>query len=742
MRARLLSVLALVAIGTATAEQPASNRRMAERLAKIGKDYDRRVIAQRPDLHLARYLRHVDKPVDLRSRTFLEAKAAYESLLDGDSRAAAVGFQKVKDAAIAHPEEFDANLLPVVRGYLAISYLRLGEQANCCSMYGPKSCLLPIEGSGIHQDQEGSRHAIREYLELLESNPGDMTSRWLLNVAYMTLGEHPGKVPARWLIPPEKFAPEGAFPRFTNVAPSLGLGAPALAGGCVMEDFSGDGFPDLLISSSGLDPERDQMRYLQNKGDGTFEERTAAAGLTGLIGGMNLLQADYDNDGHVDVLVLRGAGLLGDLGDQPPSLLRNRGDGVFEDVTEKAGLLFSAPTQCGAWGDFDNDGLLDLFVGVESSAIPGFDVPLYQETAIKLDRPCKLFRNNGHGTFTDVAAAAGVKVTGYIKGAAWGDIDNDGFPELAIAQGYGPALLLRNQPDAKSKLHRRFAPALELEPAHSSSVLFFDYDQDGWLDLFVAGYSKIGSNYAAGQVAADLLGEPHTAELPRLYHNESGRHNAATPFRDVTAEMHLNRVFFATAAVAGDLDNDGWPDLYLSTGAADYRSVVPKRLLHNMAGERFEDVSSSAGIAHLQKGGAVAIGDVNGDGAPDILQVLGGEYPGDIFPRALFMNPGNEKHWLEVRLEGTKTNRSAIGARIMIEVETPRGPRTLHAAVSSGGSYGGSPFAQHLGLGDVTRIKQMTVTWPTLQAPQRFDHVSLDQRYKIVEEKPELISAK
>ena len=140
-------------VAAPAAEQPASNRRMAERLAKIGRDFDARVIAQRPDLHLARSLRHVDKAVDERTRAFLAAKAAYETLLAGDSRAAAEGFQKVKDAALAHPDLFDANFLPVIRGYLAISYLRLGEQSNCCSMYGPKSCLLPIEGTGLHQDQ-------------------------------------------------------------------------------------------------------------------------------------------------------------------------------------------------------------------------------------------------------------------------------------------------------------------------------------------------------------------------------------------------------------------------------------------------------------------------------------------------------------------------------------------------------------------------------------------------------------
>jgi hypothetical protein len=349
---------------------------------------------------------------------------------------------------------------------------------------------------------------------------------------------------------------------------------------------------------------------------------------------MNLLQADYDNDGRLDVLVLRGAGLLGELGDQPPSLLRNRADGVFEDVTEAAGLLFFAPTQCGAWGDFDNDGRIDLFVGFESSAIPGYEVPLYQELPLRTERPSKLFRNVGNGKFTDVAASVGVNIIGYLKGAAWGDIDNDGFPELAIARAYGPALLLPNVAGDKEKA-RRFAAPAQLEPAHSASVVFFDYNQDGWLDLFVSGYSKIASSYAAGQVAADLLGQPHTAELPRLYRN-NGAAADSPRFSDVTAEAGLNRVYFATGAVADDFDNDGWPDLYLSTGAPDYRAIVPNRMLRNDGGERFEDVSSSAGIAHLQKGSGVAVGDIDRDGDQDILQVLGGEFPGDTFPARAF----------------------------------------------------------------------------------------------------------
>jgi len=564
-----------------------------------------------------------------------------------------------------------------------------------------------------------------------------MTSLWLLNVASMTIGEHPEKVPERWLIPPEKFAPAGSMPNFTNVAPSLDLGPPGLAGGGVMDDFNGDGAPDLFTSSSGLDAERDQLRYFQNKGDGTFEDRTKAAGLTGLTGGMNLLQADYDNDGHLDVLVLRGAGLLGDLGEQPPTLLRNRGDGTFEDVTEAAGVLFFGPTQCGAWGDFDGDGRLDLFVGMESSEIPGFDIQLYHDLPERRVHPSKLFRNEGNGKFREIADAAGLKLTGYIRGAAWGDIDNDGFPELAIAQAYGPCLIFPNRARAKKKPTREFGPPIQLEPAHSSAVVFFDYDQDGWLDLFVTGYSKIASNYAAGQVAADLLGQPHTAELPRLYRNEGAVATAAR-FRDVSAEMGLDHVYYATGAVSGDFDNDGWPDLYLSTGAADYRALLPKRLLRNREGKVFEDVSSSAGIAHLQKGSAVAVGDVDRDGDQDILQVLGGEFPGDNFPRALFINPGSANHWLTLELSGTKSNRSAVGARIVVEVETPRGPRTLHAVVSSGGSYGGSTLAQEIGLGDASSIKSVEVTWPHSVASARFNSFSLDRRYRIVEGKSEV----
>jgi FG-GAP-like repeat len=375
----------------------------------------------------------------LRSQALLGAKEAYDLLLLGQSKEATERFQRIKDTVAQNKSFFDSNFFSVVREYLAISYLRMGEQDNCVCRHGRDSCLFPISGSGVHTMTHGSRAAIKEYTEILHDNPKNLTARWLLNVAYMTLGEYPEQVPKSWLLPPELFKSEYDIKRFFDVAPQWGVGAPGLAGGCIIEDFDGDGYLDLMTSSSGLDKDRDQLRYFHNNGDGTFSERTAEAGLTGIIGGKNLIQADYNNDGFTDVLVLRGGGLLGKLGQQPLSLLRNNGDGTFDDVTEEAGLLAFHPTQTAAWVDYDNDGWLDLFVGVESSAVPYFELPLYQDFPMQKEQRCKLYHNNRDGTFTDVASEVGLGVVGYVKGVAWADYNNDACPICVFHRSMGHA---------------------------------------------------------------------------------------------------------------------------------------------------------------------------------------------------------------------------------------------------------------------------------------------------------------
>jgi hypothetical protein len=713
--------------------QAAGTRQMAQLLEQLGANFDRRLIELRPEPILARYLRGLKEPLDLRGQTLLAASEAYSLLLLGKSAEAAQRFQRIKDTVLQNRSLFDGNFLSLVREYLAISHLRTGEQENCLCQHNSDSCLFPVHGMGVHRIQRGSRAAIREYTEILNDNPKNVTARWLLNIAFMTLGEYPNNVPMRWLISPDVFKSEYEIKRFHNVAPQLGLDAPGLAGGCVMEDFDGDGYIDLMVSSSGLDKDRDQLRYFHNNGDGTFTERTAEAGLTGIIGGKNLIQADYDNDGFTDVLVLRGGGLVGSLGQQPLSLLRNRGNGTFEDVTEKAGLLAFHPTQAAAWADYDNDGWLDLFVGVESSAVPYFELPLYRDFPRQKEQRCKLYHNNGDGTFTDRAAEVGLGVVGYVKGAAWGDYDNDGLPDLFLSRMYGPSLLFKNKGKNQVGKWEEFAKVAAMEPSQSSVAWFWDYDNDGWLDLFVSGYSSTGSAYAAGQVAAGYLGLPYTAELPRLYRNQRGN------FSDVTREVRLNRVVYAMGGNFGDLDNDGWPDIFLGTGGPDYRSLIPKRMFRNAEGRYFQDVTTSGGVGHLQKGGAIAFGDVNNDGAQDIYAVMGGELPGDRAHRALFLNPGFGNHWITLRLEGVQSNRSAIGARIRVSVDCQNGLRDIYATVSSGGSFGASTLQQVIGLGRASSIRSIEVRWPSTGKLQIFKDVGMDQIVRIREGEPAAI---
>jgi hypothetical protein len=691
---------------------------MARLLRRIGRDHDQRLVRQWPERNFARTGRNLETATDSRSRLINDAVRAWELLLRGQAREAAALLRSVSDAARGTPSLFDAQFSWAVHNTLAVAYLRLGEQENCVHHHRPQSCLLPIQGSGVHGQREGSRLAARELRLILRESPRDLTSRWLLNVAAMTLGEHPHGLPPEQVVPLSVFDSEGPMGRFEDVATTRGLVAPGLQGGSVMEDFDGDGDVDVMASSYGLDPERDQLRYFRNEGAAGFSDRTAEAGLLGLPGGSNLAQADYDNDGDVDVVVVRGGWVLGALGQQPPSLLRNDGRGRFVDRTEAAGLMFLHPSQAAAWGDYDNDGWLDLFVGLESSRVPTLEVPIYHAITQTPLRPSRLYRNNRNGTFTDVASAAGLAVTGYVKGAAWGDYDNDGRLDLVVAQLYGPTLLFRNTgPDRRGRW--RFVEAEALEPRRGMLTWFWDYDNDGWLDLFVTGYSAQAGAYAAGQVAASYLGQPVTVERARLFHNRQGR------FEDVTAETRLDRILFGIGGNFGDLDNDGWPDLYVSTGAPDFRALMPNRMFRSDGGRVFQDVTTAAGVGHLQKGGGVSFGDVDGDGDQDVYLVVGGEYPGDGFLDAFFLNPGSTNRWLTLRLQGVRSNRSAIGARVAVRVATPAGPREVHAVVGSGGSFGASTLQQEMGLGAATAVEAVTVRWPS-GLRERFDGVAMD----------------
>ncbi len=354
---------------------------------------------------------------DMNENDRVQMEYAYgkELLNAGNSEEALHAYQKVVDKFTSGDPEVWIRSGPPILIQEAVAYLRMGESQNCCSSNNARSCLLPISGAGVHTKQEGSRGAIKCLLQVLELQPQNISARWLLNIAYMTVGEYPKNVPTKWLIPLSKYGGEYPMKKFYNAAPDLGLDLTGWAGGVIMDDFEGNGLLDFIVSSYNING---QLRYIHNNGDGTFTDKTKESGLIGEVGGLNVITTDFNNDGRPDIIVLRGA-WNGTGGHYPLSLLRNDGKGHFTDVTIQAGLLTTGPTQTAVAFDYNGDGLLDLFIGYETTQ----DDP----------NPCKLFRNNGNGTFTDVSKQCGLNITRFVKGVVSADYTHSGRPGLYLS---------------------------------------------------------------------------------------------------------------------------------------------------------------------------------------------------------------------------------------------------------------------------------------------------------------------
>lgn len=662
-----------------------------------------------------------DCPIEIRINSY--SIAGDLELLAGETELAAehlaTAYELLEQVRNRIPPGLEAKALKDV----AVAHLRLAEIQNCIHCNTCDSCILPIRQQGVHVQPAASRKAVGYLRRLLELQPDDLQARWLLNIAYMTLGEYPTSVPAAQLVPEAAFEAGAKFPKFVNHANDAGVDTLSLSGGVIADDFDGDGWIDVMTSDWAADG---QLRLFRNTTQGTFAETTEAAGLMGIWGGLNLVQADFDNDSDLDVFVLRGA-WRGGGGMVPNSLLKNDGDGHFVDISFESGIAGKDfPTQTAAWADYDNDGDLDLFVGNE-----GY--------------PCQLFQNDGAGHFTDIAERAGVTNDNFTKGCSWGDIDGDGYPELYVSNYGAPppsrpgfsAGLFDAHSGQPNRLYRNnrdgtftdiAAEAGVTSPKLGFSTWFWDCNNDGHLDLFAASYAGTTSD-----VAAQFLGLPQTAELDRLYLGDGqGR------FLDASQEFGIDRVSMTMGANFGDLDNDGFDDFYLGTGAPDYDSLVPNLMYHNRAGESFENVTAAGGFGHLQKGHAIAFADFDNDGDQDVLAVLGGAYAGDAFANALFTNPGFGNHWLKVELVGNKSNRSGIGARIKLEIEEAGQPRTIYKWVNSGGSFGANPLRKEIGLGKAETIRTLEVFWPTTNSTQQFHNIQIDSYVRIVEDATEI----
>ncbi|MEQ1505468.1 MAG: CRTAC1 family protein, partial [Myxococcota bacterium] len=640
--------------------------------------------------------------------------------------------------------------VPELRGrareLLGAAWIRKAETDNCITNGSGEACIVPFDDAAVHADPTGMANAAAAFeRRLTEDLPDRISVRWLLNVTYMARGDWPDGVPEPFRFPDTFLATEGDAAAWTNHVPALGpVKAATLAGGSAIDDFDGDGLLDLMLSTMG--PEAGMSLFL-NQGDGTFCDGSDASGVSSIPSILSFQAADFDNDGDLDVFAPRGA-WHGSMGRVRPSFLVNDGTGHFADRAIAAGLADPAvdgPSQVGVWADFDDDGLLDLFVGREShdGADPDHD------------QPSSLYRNLGDGTFVDLAPELGLAASGFVKGASALDLENDGDLDLFVSSLEGPDHLYVNEgPAGELAFVDRAAELGTLAPVKSFASAVLDYDQDGRDDLFVAAFTSsygggrpLDPNYfrSSESFVNDLLGlptDPAYSETAHLYRNTGGA------FEDVTVAVGLDDIHATMGLSTGDLDLDGFPDLYLATGAPEYDALEPNTSYRNDGGARFLDVTTASRLGHLQKGHGVSFGDVDEDGDEDLLVDIGGAFVGDPAPPALWSNPSNQDgqpvlHAVTLRLEGVTEEAErlllqaqkrlprdarpaaelcAIGAR----VEVVHGGGRWFGVVGRTGSFGGNSHPLEVALGVDPAIDRIEITWPG-GGSETVDGVEADQ---------------
>jgi hypothetical protein len=534
--------------------------------------------------------------------------------------------------------------------------------------------------------------------------------------------------------------PSPPVPKFEDVSKAAGLTVPhnstpekryvieSMSGGVGFIDCDNDGKLDIItVNGSSVDRYRaggDPMITLYHQdADLKFSNITQAAGLMRKGWGMGVAVADFDNDGWQDIYVTGFGGNV---------LYRNLGNCKFEDVTEKAGLRVGGFSAGAAWGDYDRDGHVDLFVSryvhVDIDKLPEFG---------SNDKFCRfmgvmvqcgpwgmpgesdfLFHNKGDGTFEDVSKKAGVDDPNHYFGMqpVWADYDNDGWPDLYVANDSGPSYLYHNKHDGTFEevgLLSGVALSGDGQELGSMGVDFADFDHDGKLDIFVSTF---------------------TQQADSLFWNQGEHGFSEISWSARIAQPTYPYVGWGTAFM--DVDNDGWPDIFvvnghvypqmdLVKGGVPYRQ--PLQLFRNNRNRIFEDVSALAGLDKLplESRRGAAFGDVNNDGKVDVLILNVGAPPTLLINRTQSAN-----HAVLFKLVGTKSNKAAIGARVTVATDE----YTQFNEVRGGASYlSQNDLRLHFGLGGATVMKSVEVAWPSGKKSS-FQNLAADFIYTINED--------
>lgn len=697
--------------GGSTPDDPKNDTRLLVKQAYDSIDYSNLFVIfneRRADTLKAQ----LDREIDQSKRLTLGMSLGLELMRAGKTAEALSLFIGITQAIGKNKIPIEPQIRRYMYSVIGITYLRHGEVENCVQSHNHASCIIPIAGDGIHTRTTGSENAIRQYEYCLKEFPEDLETKYLLNLAYMTLGKYPDGVPSAYRIPPSWFQSKIKIQPFQDIASVIGVNRKGHAGGCVVDDFNNDGWLDIAASSWG--PTDQLMLYINNR-NGTFSDQTSAYGLEGHVASLNINQTDYNNDGWIDLYMMRGAWYQKE-GDIPNTLLMNTGTGSFEDVTIRAGLTHHAATQASAWADFNLDGWVDLVVANESQ--DGYE------------RGIDLYINQQNGRFRHESQKYGLTMNRFFKGCVATDVNNDRYPDIYFTSlGDGNYLFLNEDDGQGGRVFREPGPMTNVNaPVKSFPCWSFDYNNDGMEDLFVSSYNNDIPPVTFWMESK--TGKADLAYLPKLYVNKGN-----LQFDEVGYSSGLTEVAFTMGCNFGDINTDGYLDFYLATGNPAYQSLVPNKMYLNMDGKRFEDVSYSGGFANVQKGHGVGFGDLDHDGDEDIYVVIGGAFDGDFFYNTLYENPNEKKgNWVVLDLEGTTANKKAIGARVMLTVTEGGKERKIYRTVTSGASFGGNSLILEVGLGKATTIKSVNIQWPCKDCPdQEYTGMEINKAYKLTQ---------